>query len=141
MITITKIFRFEAAHALYQYQGPCANVHGHSYELHVGVTTAHNEADYIKGSGVIFDFKDLKALVQDAILRHLDHKLILSKAYLAAHPTIDQRDNVYVLEAEPSVENLLLFCKKEITKMLPVPVQLVSLKLAETRDSYSDWQG
>ena len=37
MISVTKIFNFEMAHALHNYGGPCANIHGHSYILHVTV--------------------------------------------------------------------------------------------------------
>ena len=36
-LSITKIFRYEAAHALMGYDGLCANIHGHSYRLEVTV--------------------------------------------------------------------------------------------------------
>ena len=36
-LSITKIFTFEAAHALNGYDGLCANIHGHSYRLEVSV--------------------------------------------------------------------------------------------------------
>ena len=32
-IRITKVFSFEMAHALINYDGPCKNIHGHSYKL------------------------------------------------------------------------------------------------------------
>ncbi|WP_462350418.1 6-pyruvoyl trahydropterin synthase family protein, partial [Elizabethkingia bruuniana] len=35
MIRITKIFTFETAHVLYNYDGKCKNMHGHSYKLFV----------------------------------------------------------------------------------------------------------
>ena len=35
IIRVTKEFRFEMAHALWNYDGPCSNVHGHSYILYV----------------------------------------------------------------------------------------------------------
>jgi len=37
LIRITKHFDFEAAHALYGYDGKCKNIHGHSYQLFVTV--------------------------------------------------------------------------------------------------------
>jgi 6-pyruvoyltetrahydropterin/6-carboxytetrahydropterin synthase len=43
MISITKIFRFETAHAIFGYEGPCAHIHGHSYELHVSVAAEEQE--------------------------------------------------------------------------------------------------
>ena len=36
-IRITKKFRFEAAHALYGYDGKCKNIHGHNYNLFVTI--------------------------------------------------------------------------------------------------------
>ena len=36
-IRVTKEFDFEIAHALWNYDGPCANIHGHSYRLFVTV--------------------------------------------------------------------------------------------------------
>ena len=36
-IRITREFTFEMAHALWNYDGPCRNIHGHSYKLYVTV--------------------------------------------------------------------------------------------------------
>ncbi len=85
MISITKIFRFEAAHAIHHYQGSCKNIHGHSYELHVTVKAKEPTGGYVEGLGIILDFKELKTLVKSHVVTELDHKLILSKAYLAEH--------------------------------------------------------
>jgi 6-pyruvoyltetrahydropterin/6-carboxytetrahydropterin synthase len=79
MISITKIFRFEAAHALLHYPGSCARIHGHSYELHVTVCARNETEEWIEGLGIIMDFKDLKAIVQKNVIDLLDHKLLLSK--------------------------------------------------------------
>ncbi len=38
MLQITKIFRFEMAHAVFGYAGKCSHIHGHSYVLHVTIT-------------------------------------------------------------------------------------------------------
>lgn len=37
MISITKKIEFEAAHRLSNYQGPCKEIHGHTYKLEVSV--------------------------------------------------------------------------------------------------------
>jgi 6-pyruvoyltetrahydropterin/6-carboxytetrahydropterin synthase len=36
-IRVSKEFHFEMAHALWNYDGPCKNIHGHSYKLIVTV--------------------------------------------------------------------------------------------------------
>jgi 6-pyruvoyltetrahydropterin/6-carboxytetrahydropterin synthase len=139
MITITKIFRFETAHAIYGYQGPCAHIHGHSYELHVRVAAEENEAGYIGGTGIIIDFKDLKALVQTAVIKKLDHKLVLSKEYLAATTNSFANQELVIFDAEPTAENLLIYIRKEIQNLFPQNIRLRSLTLWETRDSYAEW--
>ncbi len=139
MISITKIFRFEAAYALHGYRGACANIHGHSYNLHVRVASVTQDHGYVGGTGIIYDFRDLKEVVHQAVICHFDHQLILSEKYMAMHPNIHPNGNVYVMDAEPTVENLLLLCRIEIAKVLPATIRLVSIRLAETRDSYAEW--
>lgn len=139
MISITKIFRFETAHAIYGYEGPCAHIHGHGYELHVRVAAPDDNGKYIGGTGIIIDFKELKAIVQSAVIKKLDHKLLLSKEYLANTANQFQDQGVVVFEAEPTAENLLIFIRKEIQNLFPAQIKLVSLTLWETRDSYAEW--
>ena len=103
MISITKIFRFETAHAIHQYQGSCKNIHGHSYELHVTVKAKESIDGYVKGLGIIYDFKELKAIVQSHIVKTLDHKLLLSKAYLKANKQILLSEEVVVFEELPKL--------------------------------------
>ena len=38
IVRVTKEFSFEMAHVLGSYDGPCKNVHGHSYRLFVIVS-------------------------------------------------------------------------------------------------------
>lgn len=139
MISITKIFRFEAAHAIHGYPGSCKNIHGHSYELQVTVKANQWEEGYVSGLGIIIDFKDLKAIVQAEVVNKLDHKLLLSQSYLNQNNLFPQLDELIVFDVEPTAENLLIFARDQITKALPDHVQLQSLKLWETRDSYAEW--
>ena len=48
-IRITKKFRFEAAHALYGYDGKCKNIHGHNYNLFVTVIGVPISATDLRG--------------------------------------------------------------------------------------------
>jgi len=139
MISITKIFRFEAAHAIHHYPGSCAHIHGHSYELQVTVQAKEPSEGFIQGLGIVYDFKDLKTLVQEHAIKLLDHKLILSKAYLAETKKSFTDNELVVFEVEPTAENLLIFLRGQIRPKLPKPICLSSLKLWETRDSYAEW--
>jgi 6-pyruvoyltetrahydropterin/6-carboxytetrahydropterin synthase len=139
MISITKIFRFEAAHAIHGYPGSCKNIHGHSYELQVTVKASQWDGGYVNGLGIIIDFKDLKAIVQAEVVNKLDHKLILSRSYLNQSNSFPKLDELVVFDVEPTAENLLIFARDLIINALPDHVQLQSLKLWETRDSYAAW--
>ena len=138
-IRITKEFRFEAAHALNNYDGPCKSIHGHSYELHVTVTAGKESQNYIPAPGFILDFKELKQLVTSAIIETFDHKLVLSRTYLVNNPAVISQENLVTWEAEPTAENLLIYMKQILCEKLPDEVKLVQLKLYETKDSYAEW--
>ncbi|MFB9843842.1 6-pyruvoyl trahydropterin synthase family protein [Mucilaginibacter ginsenosidivorans] len=139
MIRITKIFYFEMAHALHGYNGACRHIHGHSYELHVTIASVKGEDTYLQSPGFIIDFKELKKIINLAVIEKFDHKLVLSQAYLSKFPAVMLQENLEILEVEPSVENLLLFSRKAICKVLPPLLSLQGLKLYETRDSYAEW--
>lgn len=139
MIRITKIFYFEMAHAVHGYNGKCKNIHGHSYELHVTIATVEAQQDYLPTPGFVVDFKDLKHWVNSAIVDKLDHSLVLSNNFIAAHPEVTNLDNLLIWEIEPTAENMLIFIKVELNKILPQHLQLIQLKLYETKDSYAEW--
>lgn len=139
MLQVTKIFHFEMAHAIHGYSGACKNIHGHSYELHVTVSANQQGDNYIPGTGFVVDFKELKKCVNESVITLLDHKLVLSKEYIAAHTPVMNLENVIIWEIEPSAENILVFIQKELSQALPANIQLTALKLYETRDSFAKW--
>jgi 6-pyruvoyltetrahydropterin/6-carboxytetrahydropterin synthase len=139
MLKVTKIFRFELAHAIHGYEGLCKNIHGHSYILHVTVGTKNNSDQYLPNTGFIIDFKDLKRIIREAVVSPFDHGLILSEDYLAQHPDMRNMSNLHVWTMEPSVENILLYIKREIENKFPNQIELVKLKLYETSDSYAEF--
>lgn len=141
MLLLTKIFHFEMAHAIDGYNGMCKNIHGHSYKLHVTVGASCNEDEFIPPPGFLLDFKDLKKIVNNAVVELFDHKLVLSKNYIAKHPEVNEQENLVTWDAEPTAENLLLFMKRLIKKELPENIQLLEMKLYETQNSYAAWRG
>ena len=72
MYSITKEFRFEAAHRLMLHKGACANIHGHSYRVEVVI-----EAPEVNENGMVRDFGDL-ALFKERIAAIYDHKILLN---------------------------------------------------------------
>lgn len=139
MIQLTKIFHFEMAHAIHGYQGACRNIHGHSYELHVSVSAVNDSEEYIPAPGFIIDFGEIKQIVNAAIVWKFDHALLLSEKFLAEHPSFAKQENLVTWQAEPTVENLLIYIKQTLGNRLPEGVRLVHLKLYETKNSYAEW--
>lgn len=139
MLSITKIFNFEMAHAINGYEGACRHIHGHSYQLHVSVSLAKDNSEFISSPGFIIDFKVLKQIVESAVVGILDHKLVLSRDYLSNKPYVELLENLIVWEFEPTVENILLYIKDAVRRELPVDLRLTALKLYETKDSYCEW--
>ncbi|MEY3188849.1 MAG: hypothetical protein RIT41_1384 [Bacteroidota bacterium] len=140
MISVTKIFHFEMAHAIHGYTGACQHIHGHSYELHVCVISENQENEYLPAPGFKVDFKEIKELVHTHIIKVLDHKLILSEAFLANTSISPVPENLFLWQVEPSAENLLHFIQQKINAILPSSIILSKLKLFETKDSYAEWE-
>lgn len=65
---ISQEFHFDSAHHLYDYNGACANLHGHRWKIRVTLIGLVNEK-----SGMIIDFKEFKTIVNEYVIQHLDH--------------------------------------------------------------------
>jgi 6-pyruvoyltetrahydropterin/6-carboxytetrahydropterin synthase len=71
--SITKVFRFEAAHRLSEHQGKCARLHGHSYKLEITLRGPIKDTPGKSDYGMVMDFADLSQVVKSAVLEQLDH--------------------------------------------------------------------
>ncbi|MGB9613038.1 MAG: 6-carboxytetrahydropterin synthase QueD [Candidatus Margulisiibacteriota bacterium] len=61
---------FAAAHALRGYQGPCENLHGHTWKVQVFL-----RGERLNELGVLEDFEKVKKDLKE-ILKEFDHKLL-----------------------------------------------------------------
>ena len=140
-IRVTKEFDFEIAHALWNYDGNCRNLHGHSYKLFVTVIGSPSEDPSDPKNGMVIDFGDLKHIVHDEVVDPLDHAVILNMAAVEANlDTIPQMfDKRYVVDYQPTCENLVVDFARRISRRLPTGLALHSLKLHETASSYAEW--
>jgi len=141
IIRITKEFRFEAAHALKGYDGPCRNVHGHSYELAVTVTGAPVRDPSSPKYGMVMDFGDLKCIIKTNIIDQFDHALILHSSLKADGliPEGEPFNNVVYVDYQPTSENILLDFIGRIGGLLPEGVRLHHMVLRETSSSFAEW--
>ena len=81
VIRVTKEFSFEMAHALWNYDGPCRNVHGHSYRLFVTLYGIPVEEQDNPKNGMVIDFSDLKKIVKKEIVDVFDHSVVVSRYF------------------------------------------------------------
>lgn len=139
-IRITKIFHFEMAHALHGYDGKCAQIHGHSYELSVTAIGEPITDTSDPKLGMVMDFGVLKNVVNELIISKLDHALLLS-GQSEKLPTESNSlfDRLEYVPYQPTCENLLIDMTEKIRNGLPAEVKLHSLKLVETPSSYAEW--
>jgi 6-pyruvoyltetrahydropterin/6-carboxytetrahydropterin synthase len=114
-LIITKRFRFEAAHRLPRYEGPCFHLHGHSYELHVSL-----EMPIDSSSGMTVDFFALEAAVKQRVLDRLDHR------------------NINDILENPTAENIAVWIWEQLRPTIPA---LAEVRLFETPDSSVAYQG
>ena len=139
-IRLTKEFKFEMAHALLGYEGPCKNIHGHSYYLYVTVVgeILHDDASPI--NGMVVDFGELKKIVVEEIVDKVDHSLALyDKTPQNIIDPLKTTYNLYLTPYQPTCENLINDFALRIQKKLPAHISLYSLKLCETVTSYAEW--
>ena len=63
-VRVSKEFHFEMAHALWNYDGLCRHIHGHSYKLFITIIGEPIEDSHDTKLGIVLDFADLKAVVK-----------------------------------------------------------------------------
>ena len=141
-IRITKKFRFEAAHALYGYDGKCKNIHGHNYKLFVTVIGRPTSDTSNVKFGMVMDFDDLKKIVKSEIIKEFDHSVIFNKNSphkKLADDLIKNGHKVVLADYQPTIEEMIIDFANKISSKLPSQIKLHSLKLEETETSYSEW--
>lgn len=69
-MTISKDIKFDCAHMLSDYEGKCANLHGHTYH---GTVTIKGDTNV--DTGMVLDYNEIKKIVDE-----YDHAIIFSSA-------------------------------------------------------------
>lgn len=142
VIRLTKEFSFEAAHALDGYDGPCREIHGHSYRLFVTVAGRPVADPENPKYGMVMDFGVLKRIVNEQIVSRFDHAFVLrdSERGCAVREALGERfSNIVVVDYQPTCENMLADFARRIASRLPEGVRLHSLRLHETATSFAEW--
>ncbi len=100
---------FSAAHQLVNYDGPCENLHGHTFKLQVTV-----EGETLDDIGMLVDFHILKKTIKQ-IHDEFDHKFLND-----------------ILPFSPTSERLAEYVYHTIKTQLPKGVRLVKATVFES---------
>jgi len=130
---ITRRERFSSAHILENTElkleenkrifGKCNNIHGHNYEIFVTV-----EGEVNNENGFVINLKDLKKIMQDKVIKKLDHKLI--------------NDVDFMKNKITSTENLCVSIWKEIQKPIEkLGAKLYKIEIKETENNKFEYYG
>jgi 6-pyruvoyltetrahydropterin/6-carboxytetrahydropterin synthase len=115
-INVTKIFTFDSAHNLLNYEGKCKNLHGHTYKLEVTIRGISDER------GIVIDFSELKQFVNEVIIEKMDHKYLND-----------------ILEFNTTCENMVVWIFNELNeKLVSDRYFLQRVKLWETPTSFAE---
>lgn len=142
MIRLTKEFSFEMAHTLAGYDGPCREIHGHSYRLFVTVRGVPVRDPQSPRYGMVMDFGDLKHIVGRLIVERYDHALVLRETpenHAALEAMRGTYTKIIVTPYQPTCENMVEDFARAIAAELPAGVELFSVKLHETATSFAEW--
>lgn len=113
-VSLTKIFTFDSAHKLYDYDGPCARIHGHTYKLEVSVCGPLSP-------DMVIDFYDVKKIVEAMVLTKIDHQYLNE-----------------VVPFNPSVENMAGWIADLLEPAFEPPVKLQKIRLWENQSSFAE---
>lgn len=104
---------FDSAHFLANYEGKCANIHGHRWKVEIEI---QSEALVVGGQldGMVVDFGDLKRDVK-AMADNYDHAMIIQQGTMREETLRCLRDDGFsILEVDfrPTAENFAVFFYK-----------------------------
>ncbi|MBN2636188.1 MAG: 6-carboxytetrahydropterin synthase QueD [Prolixibacteraceae bacterium] len=140
-IRVTKRFHFEMAHTLYEYDGLCRNIHGHSYNLEVTLIGEPRKEPNHPKDGMVMDFSELKRIVKTEIVERFDHALMVSR--LIPEPQLEllkkTTNRIIIVDFQPTSENIAAFIAEILQQHLPADVTLFSIRLFETVTSFAEW--
>ena len=150
MITINKEFKWDMAHMLAAHQGLCKNIHGHTYKMQVEIAREDNNliSEDKSSSGMIIDFKDLKHIVKEELIKPLDHAFMYwansndQLEHEIAQLLKDHQRKIIEVDFRPTAENIADYAFNLLAeRFAELEIKIVSLKVWETPTSYAVAKG
>ncbi len=129
---ITKEYKTETAHRLWNNAGACQYIHGHSYKFKITIRGVVDEK-----TGMICDFKLLKSDIVD-VIGGWDHALLLHKDDpLFSLLTEVKGINLVAFHLIPTAENMAMWIAVQISCF---GYDVESVEVHETATSFAIWR-
>jgi 6-pyruvoyltetrahydropterin/6-carboxytetrahydropterin synthase len=135
MYSITFKHEFDAAHRLFLYVGPCANIHGHRYVAEVTV-----EGEQLNSLGMLVDFGWMKKIVGDWIDTSWDHRLVLSSEDSLLENIPVDGSGLAQLPGNPTAENMAKYLFDMVCGFVPSNIKVVKVRIYETPNCWAEYQ-
>lgn len=121
------------AHRLIKYEGPCANLHGHTYTAIIEYGA--NEVDH---QGFVLDFSEITKYIKSKVDLLWDHGTMLHENDPLSKIIEGYTKKIYLLRSNPTAENIA----KELYKLSEIAINtkkkncyLLSVRVKETPTS------
>src|SRR3989338_5373992 len=116
MYKVLKEIHFCYGHRLLNYDGKCAHPHGHNGKVEIELASKT-----LDERGMVFDFGDMKEIIQKWLDSELDHKMILKKGDPLINSLKSLGEPYFEMDENPTAEALAkLIFQYAKTKKLPV---------------------
>ena len=119
-VMVSKEFTFDAAHHLYDYDGKCKALHGHTYHLQLAVS------GMLENRAMAVGFGDIKQIYKDHLEPYLDHRYL----------------NESLPYMNTTAENMVYRIFKQLEQYLPKErdTRVEYVRLYETPTSYAEFR-
>jgi 6-pyruvoyltetrahydropterin/6-carboxytetrahydropterin synthase len=114
MYTLELVETFSAAHALRNYPGVCARIHGHNWKIKIGL-----RCDKLDENGMTVDYVELKKVLL-GLIKEFDHNLF--------------NDHPHFKNVNPTSENICEYFYDELEKEFPASVKMDFVQVWETEN-------
>lgn len=84
-VTVTKVFKFSAAHQLVNHDGKCAEEHGHNYTVELTFAGKINNTPGHPKQGMVIDFGYISSWWRDVLDPILDHQNLNKIGWFVEH--------------------------------------------------------
>lgn len=125
VFTITKRLKdCSIAHRLMNYNGRCANTHGHTYHFEIELKVAGQ-----KENGISVDFNDFKE-VDKFLQDNWDHAVLVNSSDKSLIDfLIAERQRYFQLSGNPTAENMCIYLKAFVSNLFKGYNNIVDIKV------------